>query len=182
MINNKFCVIATLLYSTLCFSNEELFFKKAKLLASDLRTSLMQNLAEKISKEGVEKAVPFCHANVKSIAKGAAKDRIEKYEFGRTSHKIRNASNIPQPWAESYLKEFAGSTKGQIKKEFILHDLGNGKKVYLEPLYVEAKCLLCHGENVASNVQSKIKELYPNDKATGFKLGEFRGFIWVKEK
>lgn len=156
--------------------------KEAKSLASDLRMSLMQNLSEKISKEGVEQAVPFCHANVKAIAKGAAKDRIEKFEFGRTSHKVRNAANNPQPWADNYLKEFAGSKKGEIKKDYILHKLENGKRVYLEPLYVEAKCLLCHGENVASTVSAKIKELYPNDKATGFKLGEFRGFIWVKEK
>lgn len=182
MKNKIITIIGICLYSALCFSSDEIFIKEAKLLASDLRTSLMQNLSEKISKEGVEKAVPYCHANVKAIAKGAARDRIEKYEFGRTSHKIRNASNHPQPWAESYLKEFAGSTKGQIKKDFILHDLGNGKKVYMEPLYVEAKCLLCHGENVAANVGSKIKDLYPNDKATGFKQGEFRGFIWVKEK
>ncbi len=142
----------------------------------------MQNLSDKISKEGVEKAVPFCHANVRPIAKGAAKDRIEKFEFGRTSHKVRSASNHPQPWADKYLQEFSGSKKGEIKKDYILHILESGKMIYMEPLYVEAKCLLCHGENIASNVTAKIKELYPNDKAAGFKLGEFRGFIWVKEK
>jgi hypothetical protein len=62
----------------------------------------------------VFEAVPFCHANVKSIAKGAEKDRIV----------------IERKWAK---------------------------------------------------VSNKFNELYPNDKATGFKLGEFRGFIWVKE-
>ena len=179
---NKLFIIVTLLHSALCYSTEDLFVKEARSLASDLRVSLMQNLSEKISKDGVKNAVPFCHANVKAIAKGAAKDRINKFEFGRTSHKVRNSANNPLPWADKYLKEFAGSKKGEIKKEYILHDLENGKKVYMEPLYVEAKCLLCHGENVASNVSVKIKELYPNDKATGFKLGEFRGFIWVKEK
>jgi hypothetical protein len=169
-------------FSALSFGNEEQFIKEAKSLATDLRMSLMENLSEKISKEGVEKAVPFCHANVKPIAKGAAKDRIEKFEFGRTSHKVRNTANNPQPWAEKYLKDFAGSKKGEIKKDYVLHTLENGKRVYLEPLYVEAKCLLCHGENVAKNVSARVKELYPNDKATGFKLGQFRGFIWVKEK
>lgn len=174
--------IGLFLYSSLCYSNDQQFVKEASSLASDLKMSLMQNLSEKISKEGVEKAVPFCHANVKVIAKGAAKERIEKYEFGRTSHKIRNTSNKPQPWAEEYIKDFEGTKKGDKSKKYIVKQLENGKRVYLEPLYVEAKCLLCHGENVASNVSAKIKELYPEDKATGFKLGEFRGFIWVKEK
>jgi hypothetical protein len=142
----------------------------------------MQNLSEKISKEGVEAAVPFCHENVKKIAKSAAGERLDKYEFGRTSHKIRNASNSPQPWALKYLKDFEGKKKDEVNKDYIIHQLENGKKVYLEPLYVEAKCLMCHGKQVTQNVSEKINKLYPEDKATGFNLGEFRGFIWIKEK
>ena len=168
--------------STMAFSADDQFVTDAKALAGDLKQSLMKNLSEKISKDGVVEAVPFCHANVKVIAKGAAKERIKKYEFGRTSHKIRNVSNNPQPWAMTYLKEFEGKKKGEIKKDHIIHKLDNGQRIYMEPLYVEAKCLMCHGDNVAQNVSGKIKELYPEDKATGFKLGEFRGFIWVKEK
>jgi hypothetical protein len=107
---------------------------------------------------------------------------VAKYEFGRTSHKIRNTENAPQPWMEQYLKEFEGKKKGEIKKSFIVHKLTDSKRVYLEPLYVEAKCLLCHGEKVSKNISDKIHELYPNDKASGFELDEFRGFIWIKEK
>lgn len=95
---------------------------------------------------------------------------------------MRNVANRPQPWAIQYLKEFEGKYKGEIKKDHIVHKLENGKSVYMEPLYVEAKCLLCHGEQVGQNVSQKLKELYPDDKATGFKLGEFRGLIWVKQK
>jgi hypothetical protein len=169
-------------YSVMALSQEDHFIKEARELAADLKKSLMQNLSEKISKDGIVEAVPFCHANVKTIAKGAAKKRTEKFEFGRTSHKVRNLANTPQSWAVSYVKEFEGKMKGEVKKDQILHRLENNKRVYMEPLYVEAKCLLCHGENVSANVLAKVKELYPEDKATGFKLGEFRGFIWVKEK
>lgn len=157
------------------------FTSEAKTLAADLKSSLMKNLSEKISKDGVVEAIPFCHANVKPIAKEAAKTRLAKYEFGRTSHKIRNVGNNPQPWADKYLKEFQGSFKGDIKKDYILTTVNN-KKLYMEPLYVQPQCLLCHGENVSAEVKSKLQTLYPQDKATGFKLGEFRGFIWVKEK
>jgi hypothetical protein len=166
----------------MAFSLEDQFVTEASGLAADLKKSLMKNLSEKISKEGAVAAVPFCHANVKSIAKGAAKKRIEKYEFGRTSHKIRNAANNPQPWSINYLKQFEGKKKGEMTQEHVVHSLEDGKRIYLEPLYVEAKCLTCHGEHVGPEVSKKIKELYPQDQATGFKLGEFRGFIWVKEK
>ena len=180
-VNMYYCIFISLLLN-ISFANAQDFETEARALVADLKSSLMKNLSEKIAKDGPADAIPFCHENVKPIAKGAAKDRITKFEFGRTSHKLRNESNRPQPWAESYLKEFQGTSKGDIKKTFIIHQLDNSKKVYLEPLYVETKCLLCHGENVEKIVKGKLDEIYPQDKATGFKLGEFRGFIWVKEK
>lgn len=173
--------IAALMFNV-SFANAEDFETDARSLVADLKSSLLKNLSEKIEKDGTASAIPFCHENVKPIAKAAAKDRMAKYQFGRTSHKVRNEGNRPQPWAESYLKEFQGTSKGDIKKTFIVHKLDNAKRVYLEPLYVETKCLLCHGENIEKTVKTKLDEIYPQDKATGFKLGEFRGFIWVKEK
>lgn len=171
-----------LLITNVAFAQKDNFKSEAQVLASDLKMSLMKNLSEKIAREGVVEAVPFCHGNVKKIGKNAAKERASKYEFGRTSHKIRNSGNAPQPWAIKYLDQFAGTMKSDTSERYIIHKLKDSKRVYLEPLYVEAKCLLCHGENVQKNVLAKIQELYPNDLATGFKLGEFRGFIWVKEK
>ncbi len=171
-----------ILTSSFSFAQKDNFEKEAKALASDLKTSLMKNLSEKMSKDGPVNAVQFCHTNVKLIAKGAAKDRLSKFDFGRTSHKLRNQANAPAPWADQYLKEFESKRKGEISKTSIIHLLEDGKRVYMEPLYVESKCLLCHGENVSKNVNDKILKLYPDDKATGFKLGDFRGFIWVKEK
>lgn len=185
-----FFFLAFSLNSNFSSANADPFVEEAKSLASDLKTSLMKNLSEKIAKEGVEKAIPFCHENVKSVAQTAAgKARLEKYQFGRTSHKIRNGQNTAQPWAQEYLKVYQGTTKetfkGDPSKQFIIHQFVDGpkkKRIYLEPLYVEAKCLLCHGENISPSVQKEIKKLYPDDQATGFKQGEFRGFIWVKEK
>ncbi len=158
------------------------FEEDARSLAADLKASLMKNLSEKIAQEGPAKAVTFCHTNVKPIAKGAAGERIKRFTFGRTSHKLRNGANAPEPWVSDYLKKFEGKKKGDISPQGFIHHLQDGKKVYVEPLFVEARCLLCHGENISADIKEKISSLYPNDQATGFKLGEFRGFIWVKEK
>lgn len=158
------------------------FEVEAKELAADLKKLLMKNLNEKMEKDGNVNAIPFCHVNAVPILKGVAGDRIKKFEFGRTSHKVRNEKNSSQPWAKIYLTEFQGKLKGEVKKDSIIHRLENGKRIYLEPLYVQAQCLICHGDNIAKDVQAQLKELYPHDKATGFKLNEFRGFIWVKEK
>lgn len=161
-----------------------LFDTEAKALVMDLKSNLLKNLTTEISKNGVESAIPFCHTNVKAIAKDAAKDNIHKYEFGRTSHKIRNEKNTAEAWLVPYLEKFKGSffDQNKVKTYQVSGSLPSGKKFYLEPLFVNAQCLQCHGENVAKNVQEKIQVFYPNDKATGFKLNEFRGLIWVKEK
>lgn len=165
-------------------SKGDFFDTEAKSLVIELKRSLLQNLSREISKNGTESAIPFCHTNVKSIAKDAAKEKIKKYEFGRTSHKIRNEKNSPEAWLLPYLEKFQGSFFDQTKvNEYpIIGQLPNGKRFYAEPLFVNAQCLQCHGENLAKNVQEKIQVFYPKDKAIGFKLNEFRGLIWVKEK
>jgi hypothetical protein len=177
----SYVLIILLFITRVVYANDQ-FESEAKKLSNDLKSSLLKNLTEKISKDGVENAIEFCHLNVKPIAKNAADKRTANFEFGRTSHKIRNTDNKPKEWMLSYLKQFEGKTKFDASKDTIIHLDENKKRIYLEPLFMEAKCLFCHGENVDQKIINKIKQIYPDDKATGFKLGEFRGFIWVKEK
>jgi hypothetical protein len=162
----------------------ETFEVESKKLAGELKSSLVKNLTEKINTDGVESAIPFCHENVKTIAKAAAKDYLSKYEFGRSSHKIRNTSNNALDWMKPYIDSFTKVKfdKAEINNYGKYGTLPNGKRVYVEPLFIQAQCLSCHGESVSTNVSVKINELYPNDKATGFKLNEFRGIVWIKEK
>ncbi len=173
-------LISILFFSTITYADT--FISDAQGITKDLKQNLVKNLSEKIKKDGVVEAIPFCHANVKSIGKSAVGDRLSKYQVGRTSHKIRNPENAPKEWMQNYLVNFSGKTPKNAPSKYIVHRLKNDKRVYLEPLYVQAKCLVCHGQAVSAPVSSKIKVLYPKDQATGFKLNEFRGFIWVKEK
>jgi hypothetical protein len=43
----------------------------------------------------------------------------------------------------------------------------------------EQPCAACHGTEIAPEVRAKLDELYPADKATGFKPGDLRGAIAV---
>ncbi len=43
-------------------------------------------------------------------------------------------------------------------------------------------CLACHGETLAAPVAEKIGELYPADKATGFREGDIRGAFVVTKR
>jgi hypothetical protein len=157
------------------------FEEQAEDLAGRLKKNLVTQLSKKIASDGVVAAVPYCHVQVKPIAKEAAGADMTKFEFGRTSHKIRNEQNMAQDWMLPYLTLFQKTTiKNPLKAK--VHTFADGKEAYLEPLYVGAQCLACHGQGVEGELKEKISKLYPKDQATGFKLGEFRGLIWVKEK
>jgi hypothetical protein len=173
-------IILLFLVSYSVIAIEDKFIKEASTLAQNLKLSLMKNVSEKIKKEGTEKAIEFCHENVKSISQSAAKDYVSNYEFGRTSHKLRNKKNQPATWMVEYLKKFKSTKSGELGP--VVHTLQDGKRVYLEPIYVQPLCLNCHGKELNASVKDKIVKLYPEDEAVDFSLGDFRGFIWVKEK
>lgn len=57
----------------------------------------------------------------------------------------------------------------------------DGKKQlrFMKALPTGSVCLNCHGSNIKPEVQAKITELYPEDKATGYQEGQVRGAIVV---
>lgn len=178
-MNKKFLLVL-LIFGNLLDADD--FINEARELGQNVKTSLVKQLNEKISQEGPVSAIDFCNTNVKLIAKTAAGEYLQKYEFGRTSHKVRNQGNLPQKFLEPYLSQFQGKFQKDIQKDFIVHTMENNKRTYFEPIYVQPLCLQCHGDSISKEVSQKINQLYPKDAATGFKVGEFRGFFWVKER
>lgn len=162
------------------YGGDDAFVQEASSLSKKLKEGLIKSVSEKIQIDGVEKAVEFCHLNVKAIAKNAAKKEVNKFDFGRTALKIRNKNNRAQPWMMQYLEKFKSTKPGEISP--VVHELSDGKRFYLDPIYVQPVCLNCHGENVKPEVLKKISQLYPEDQAVGLKIGEFRGFIWITPK
>src|SRR5690606_8583150 len=53
---------------------------------------------------------------------------------------------------------------------------------YMRPIVVQARCLACHGERerLAPTVRSLLDERYPNDEATGYRVGDLRGMVSVR--
>jgi hypothetical protein len=169
------------LISNLSFSADSFETESAE-LAQKLKTNLMAELKEKITSSGTLEAISFCHLNVKPLAKSSAGENIKKYSFGRTSHKIRNRENSPDRWIEKYIDTFKSVKSGDKFEKPLIHTFADGKKAYLEPLFVQPMCLSCHGSSISKEVKAEIKKRYPDDQAIGFKVGDFRGFIWVKQK
>jgi len=54
------------------------------------------------------------------------------------------------------------------------------KAIGMPPLE-QMPCLKCHGENIDPKVAAKLDELYPNDKARGYKVGDIRGAFTIRQ-
>lgn len=136
-------------------------------------------LRQAIQSGGPVAGIAVCHARAAQIAT----DLGQQLEMlvGRTSLKIRNPANAPDNWELAVLKQFeARKAQGEPVDQlefFAVIDDDQGQKTfrYMKAIPTAAPCLSCHGENIPPEVDAKLKELYPNDVARGFKAGDLRG-------
>jgi len=146
-----------------------------KLLGSTLKANLKEKL--QLDSNGTA-AITFCTTQAQALTQEVNTKLPEHVKVRRTSLQLRNQANKPDVLdiqvMQNYKKAFekksaaAGLITKVERKAFT--------RVY-KPLVVGAVCLKCHGENIAPNVAKQIKAAYPEDSATGMKLGDFRGVI-----
>ena len=157
----------------LSLSIQGMSVEEGKKALMPFKKNLMGTLMSHMKSEGPEGALKACHLEAMPITQKHAKKFVA---MGRTSHKLRNPENKPQEWVKPYLEEF----KEGERKEAMVVQLKNGNTGYLEPIYVKAQCLVCHGEKVSAPVEKALEKDYPADQARGFKAGDFRGLFWFE--
>ncbi len=136
------------------------------------KQQLMAELTAALAK-GPVNAVEVCRLRAPQIADAAGSSA---QRMGRSSHRLRNPANAPRPWVEPLL---AAYTRGVATGPLVLH-LPSGGVGYVEPIYAQPLCLTCHGEAIDPALRARIRELYPRDRATGFRDGDLRGVFWVE--
>ncbi len=124
----------------------------------------------------MEDALMFCKTKAYPLSMKFALQMSQKFhtkiKIKRISFKNRNNSNYPNITDQPILKKLSKSQK-PIVKEY-------GKMVVVyEPIKISNLCLLCHGTNINPQLHKIINKLYPNDKAIGYKLGDFRGAVVI---
>lgn len=137
------------------------------------KKQLKQALVEGMQ-EGPINAIAVCRIEAPQIADALSNDDMK---IGRTSHRLRNPENVAPEWVDASLNAYLADDSDREPRLVRLEDDRYG---YVEPISTAPLCLACHGDSVAKDVEAKIKELYPDDKATGFKLDELRGVFWLE--
>lgn len=124
--------------------------------------------------KGAQTAIEVCRVQAPKIARELSTGGVR---VGRTSHKLRNPANAPAPWMQPLLEAYLADP---ALREPRAVDLGGGRAGYVEPIFVQPPCLVCHGEAIAPELAARIDALYPEDQARGFGLGDFRGLFWAE--
>ena len=122
---------------------------------------------------------PGCSMNVAAPAI-AADASANGWSVGRTSLKTRNPKNAPDVWEKRVLDEFdAAKNKGadatKLERFEVVEKNGVRTFRYMKAIPAAEPCLTCHGQAIKEPVKAKLAELYPFDRATGYKEGDIRG-------
>lgn len=156
---------------------------KARLAIAELAASLKTSLVEALGSGGPIAALPVCQ----SIAPEAARTASQSHDLSirRTALRVRNPDNAPDALERRVLEDFVaqtarGADPDKLEHAEIVHDSSGRTLRFMKPIVMAEKpCAACHGPAIAPEVLSTIRNLYPNDGATGFAPGEIRGAFSV---
>jgi len=151
-----------------------------------LQGSLVTELQAAMKSGGPINAIEVCSKRASAIA--ADISRQHGWKVGRTSLKYRNPMNAPDAWEARVLQDFerrkaAGEDPAKLEFHEVVQVDGKPAFRYMKALPIPegAPCLACHGQKLDPAVAAKIRKLYPQDKATGFKTGDLRGAVTITQ-
>jgi pimeloyl-ACP methyl ester carboxylesterase len=154
--------------------------EQGRIIALQTKAVLGKNLMNAIQSKGTEQALQFC--SEKAFLLTDSMSRALEARIRRASDKNRSSLNAASGDELTYINQAkAAIIKGEAVKPGMQER--NGKYVGYYPIMTEAMCLQCHGKpgtDISANTMAKLRQLYPNDRATGYGLNELRG-IWVVE-
>ncbi len=141
-------------------------------LLKPFKRELQQALRVGLARGPVE-AISACRVQAPRIAQARSQGGIL---LGRTSHRLRSPANAAPEWVSPILEAYVSSPSDRSPRTVPLPE---GRAGYVEPILTQPLCLVCHGETLAPEVAERITELYPQDEAVGFQVGDLRGVFWI---
>ncbi|MBL4661206.1 MAG: DUF3365 domain-containing protein [Alcanivoracaceae bacterium] len=148
----------------------------SKDIVQEFAKQLKEKLQTAIKDGGALNAISVCNEQAPFIAKQLSEQ--SGWDIHRTS--LKHRATKPDAWETTIMQSFEQKyADGDKFKRLFAQDVVeiNNKPAfrYMQAIETKKICLLCHGESIAPELASKITELYPDDIATGFKLGSIRG-------
>lgn len=154
----------------------------ARQAADGLSRELMGLLLARLEADGPAEAIAFCadSAQARTAALSTAGVLVR-----RVTARPRNLANAPDAWEEEMLDLLASRhASGTLPPDTAVWVGAEGERElrYLRPIVVQQRCLACHGDPATFDpaVAAILAERYPEDRATGYAAGDFRGAVSVR--
>jgi len=149
--------------------------QKARSLVRTFAGQLKPALKEALTSGGPVAAIDVCASRAPMIA--AQLSEASGWKVTRVSRRPRNINSAqPDAWEQQVLERFeARLAAGEAPPALNYGEVVGSDFRYMQAQAVEPLCLLCHGESLSPEVQAALSQHYPQDRATGYRLGELRG-------
>ncbi|MEZ5535526.1 MAG: DUF3365 domain-containing protein [Thiolinea sp.] len=159
--------------------------EEAKAAVQALGGTLKGELQQAMKSGGPVNALSVCNTKAPEIASAVSAEK--NLQVSRVSLKNRNPDmGKPNAWQIRVLEDFenrkaAGESPMTLAYSEIVDNGGQQEFRFMKAIPTDKLCLVCHGTDISPAIQAKLTELYPQDKATGYKEGDLRGaFVVVK--
>ena len=145
--------------------------------SGELMGTLLVELTNAIRAQETHEALDICANVAQEISEKLRKER--GVDVRRTALRYRNPKNAPDDFERAWMEKVVAS--GTMPAEPYT-EVVDGELRYLRPLGIAQICTECHGleENLDPRVKEILARRYPDDHATGFSVGDFRGVVSVR--
>jgi hypothetical protein len=161
------------------------WIQDARQVAAQVPPKLLATLTQAIDKGGPDGAIAVCRDEAPKLAKAASEQT--GWSIRRVSLRQRNPKAVPDAWERAALEDFdrraaAGESAATLEKAELLNEGGQKVQRYMRALPAQPLCLACHGDaaSLSPAVSARLKELYPEDRAVGYAVGQIRGAMTIK--
>ncbi len=179
MIAMKPTIIAVVIVSAAFVQAQSNPAEEGPKIVAEAFAKLSGALTDAIAKGGPTNALAVCSEKAPQIA--AEVGKAHGVVLRRATTKPRNPKNAADEVEAAALEEFAAAMAkgGAVKPKLVPAD--DASTSFFAPIVLSNPlCLQCHGtsgQEIAPDTLTAIQKHYPQDKATGYKLGDLRG-LW----
>lgn len=151
--------------------------EQAEALSQRFVGELKPAMKRAMSEGGPASAIEVCASLAPLIANALSED--SGWLVRRVSLNPRNASRAqPDEWEVVILQDFDKRAADGAPPEELVHSaIVQSHYRYMRAQVTEGICLTCHGTELPEAARATLSTYYPDDAATGYRLGEVRGAI-----
>ncbi|MDX5481178.1 MAG: DUF3365 domain-containing protein [Hymenobacteraceae bacterium] len=147
--------------------------------------TLSHNLMRAMGEGGPLHALQFCNLQAYPLTDSLSEQF--NAHIKRTSLQYRNPGNQPDAQEKALLTTFAAwkSQGRDLATADTVVMLDNDQVLFAKPILLQPQCQACHGVvggTVPQELYREIQQLYPADKAVGFRSGDLRGMWAIRFK